>query len=97
MKLLQQKHLYAADFSDDVLMTGVLHPIIFEEIDDLIKRAALKTKGGSGPSEMDADGWRRINASNHCGKVNIDLRRAFADMIKKICVEEISVKEVYLY
>ena len=47
----------------DVLLTGVpqdVHPIMFACIDDeMIKKAAIKTKGGPGPSAMDADGWRK--------------------------------------
>ena len=66
-----------------------IHPIIFEEIDEeMVKQAALKTRGGSGPSGMDADGWRRIFVSNHYGASSIDLRRAFSEMIKKLCTEK---------
>ena len=49
---------------NDVLLTGVpqdVHPMMFTGIDEeMIRKAAIKTKGGSGPSAMDADGWRRI-------------------------------------
>ena len=35
--------------------------MMFTGIDEeMIRKAAIKTKGGSGPSAMDADGWRRI-------------------------------------
>jgi len=57
----------------------------------LIKKAALRTKGGSGPSGLDADGWRRILASNNYGTVNIDLRRSFARVIQKLCKEKLEV------
>ena len=33
-------------------------PELFEVIDDVLK-AAQRTKGGSGPSGLDADGWRK--------------------------------------
>jgi len=55
----------------------------------MVKQACLKTKGGSGPSGLDADGWRRILASNKFGTTNVDLRKAVANMIKKMCTEKI--------
>ena len=45
-----------------------MHSIVYEDIDeDLIKKAAIKTKGGCGPSGLDADNWRRILVSNQFG------------------------------
>ena len=52
----------------------------------MVKQAAIKTKGGSG---LDTDGWRRILASNSYGNTNVDFRRAFAEMIKKLCTTKI--------
>ena len=49
----------------------------------MVKEAALKTKGGSGPSRQDADGWRKILVSRSYRTINADLRRAFANVIKK--------------
>ena len=57
----------------------------------MVKEAALKTKGGSGPSGLDADGWRKILVSKSYGTINADLRRAFANVIKKICTERLPV------
>ena len=36
---------------------------------------------------MDADGWRRILASNSFGTANSDLREAFANVVKKLCTD----------
>ena len=36
-----------------------------------------------------ADGWRRILASNNFGTSGSDLRKVFADVIKKLCSEKI--------
>ena len=34
-----------------------VHPVVFEDIEkNMVKEAALKIKGGSGPSGLDADG-----------------------------------------
>ena len=38
---------------------------------------------------MDANGWRRILASNNFGTSGSDLRKVFADVIKKLCIEKI--------
>ena len=40
----------------------------------MVKEAALKTKGGSGPSGLDADGWGKILVSQSYGTINVDLR-----------------------
>jgi hypothetical protein len=37
---------------------------------------------------MDADGWRKILTSNHYGPTGADLRKAFAEVIKKMCTEK---------
>ena len=65
------------------------HLIKFESIDvEKIQKAAVKTQGGSGPSGMDADEWKRILTSKQFGKSSIDLCKAFAEVIKKICCIE---------
>ena len=63
-----------------------IHPIKFKSIDvENIQKAAVKTQGRSGPSGMDADGWKQILKSKQFGKSSIDLGKAFAEVIKKIC------------
>ena len=54
----------------------------------------MKTRGGSGPSGLDADGWRRILISQNFGKSNGDLRKAIARCIKKLCIERCNNQEV---
>ena len=42
-------------------MPQSIHKIKYECIDaEVIQNTALYTRGGSGPSKMDGDGWRRI-------------------------------------
>ena len=43
---------------------------------------------------MDADGWRRILCSNNFGNSNVDLRKAIANFIKKLCTESISTVSI---
>ena len=49
----------------------------------------MLTKGGSGPSGLDADGWRRILTSRAFWTATLDLRRTLAQLIKNLCVEEL--------
>ena len=52
-------------------------------------KAAQKTKGGSGPSGLDADGWRKPLTSRVYGDDGRDLRTAIANVTKKICTEDV--------
>ena len=54
----------------------------------------MKTRGGSGPSGLDADGWWRTLISQNFGKSNGDLRKAIARCIKKLCIERCNNQEV---
>ena len=86
LSLLKQKHSASSRLNGEVLLRGEkpsVHPVVFEDIDEnMVKEAALKTKGDSGPSGLDADGWRKILVSKSYGTINVDLRRAFANVIK---------------
>ena len=61
--MIKLKHHEGKEISDDVMLNGPLqriHSIAYESIDEnLVLKAATATKGGSGPSGLDADGWRR--------------------------------------
>ena len=91
-RMLRMKHPKEEPASADVLFPDepvVIHPIVFEKIDaELVRTAARKTQGGSGPSGMDADGWRRILVSNSFGKSSSDLCQSIAQLAKKLCTEE---------
>ena len=60
LTLLKQKHPKSAPTTEEVLLpnqTKSIHRIKYENINaDAVRKAALKTKGGSGPSLMNADG-----------------------------------------
>ena len=57
---LKIKHPEKNEANEQVLLPDIpplTHPIRFEEIDEeRVRRAAMRTRGGSGPSGMDADG-----------------------------------------
>ena len=51
----------------------------------VIMKASMLIKGGSGPSGLDANGWRRILTSRAFGTATLDLRKTCAQLIKKLC------------
>ena len=57
---LIQKHSDSKTASQDILLNGLLqniHPIKSQSIDEeMIRKIVIRTKGGSGPSGMDANG-----------------------------------------
>ena len=62
-----------------------IHPIKFDSIDtENVRKAALKTMGGAGPSGLDADGLKRIFTSNQFGDSTDDLCKTFTEVIKKL-------------
>ena len=93
--MLEQKHPEAKEAIDEVILTEPLqriHPIIYDVIDeDIVLKAVTVTKGGSGPSGLDGDGWRRILCSTAFGTTNTDLRKAIAEIIKKLCILDLSL------
>ena len=95
LSFLKQKRQASSELNEEVLLRGEkrsVHFVVFEDIDEsMVKEAALKTKGGSGPSGLDAGGWREILVSKTYGTINADLRRAFTNVIKKICTEKLPV------
>ena len=95
LSFLKQKHPASSEFSEEVLLRGEkpsVHPVVFEDIDEnMVKQAALKTKGGFAFSGLDGDGWRMMLAWNSYGTINADLRRAFANVTKKICTEKLPI------
>ena len=56
----------------------------------MVLKAAQLTKGDSRPSGMDADGWRKILTSKMYGDTGRDLRRPLANVVKKMCIENIT-------
>ena len=71
LNLLDEKHPQAEAKQDDMMLEGpeiFIGEFEYNNIDgDLIQKSALHTKGAAGPSNLDADGWRRILTSNMYG------------------------------
>ena len=86
LKKLKQKHPEANEPPQEVPLQGPIrpmYPIVYEDVDEsLILKAAMLTKGGSGPSGLDADGWRKISTSRSFGTASSELRKIFALFVK---------------
>ena len=61
---MKQKHPKSALSTEEVLLPDQpesIHQVKYENINaDAVRKAVLKTSGGSEPSGMDAAGWKRI-------------------------------------
>ena len=53
--------------------------------EEVIRKAAIRNKGGSGPLSLDANGWPRMLASSNFGTFRSGLHKAFANLVKN-CV-----------
>ena len=103
-KLLDEKHPKAEPLFNELLLDDAnvqeVHPVIFYQIDsELIKKVALKTKGAAGPSNLDADAWRRILVSKYFVKESSDLAKAIAEFAKSLCqtnLDDLKPLESYL-
>ena len=87
-----QKHPESKEATKDVLLPiKEAKPIVFESIDEslILKSAHATVPGGSGPSEMDADGWRKPLTSKVYGDCGVDLRTALANFTKRMCREDV--------
>ena len=92
-EVLLKKHPKASEASNDILIAEEvqnLHPVIYDSIASEMARDAIKkTRGSAGPSGLDTDGWRRILISGNFGTSGEDLRKAIADMTKRLCQDNI--------
>ena len=84
--------LLTSDDTDDTQF----YPVLFEHLDGvLLRQAALRTRGGAGPSALDAQGWRQICIS--FGTASDDLCNALALLAKRLCTEVVDFKNLQAY
>jgi len=92
LKLLHEKHPPAKEPGEIAMLPGEIqpvHPSVFDQINgDTIQKASSRTKGGAGPSGMNADDWSRILASNKYGQASSECREAIALFTRTICSEK---------
>ena len=93
LNLLLLKHPDPKDAHVSVMLVDVaerIHPVKFEVIDaEMIRKTVMKTRGGSGPSGLNGDGWKRILLSKNFGESSSDLCQTLAKVTKKLCTEEL--------
>ena len=60
-QLEKKKHPQRRDADPEIMLPDKaeeIHPTKFDSIDaENVRKAVLRTRGGAGPSELDADGW----------------------------------------
>ena len=72
-----------------------IHPIRYEDITaEKVRKAAINTKGCSGPSGLDAVDWRIMLASNCFGDSSSDLCRAIVSFTRKLCLEKLDASSL---
>ena len=93
LKTLHDKHPQGKDIDDNIMLQGPIkpiHPIVYNAIDETtIIKAVKMTKGGAGPSGMDAMSWRKPLLSKVYGDSGRDLRSSFSKVIQKICAIDV--------
>ena len=74
---------------------GEVHESAYNEITgEMIREAALRTKGAGGPSNVDANGFQRILASKSFKKSASNLCDALATLTRRLCTEYIDALTV---
>ena len=90
-ELLKEKHPEAQPLFKELQMNGMktsVDPIIYEEITpELIQSLAIKTNGTAGPSQLNAEEWRKMIGSKIFGMEGIELCKAISTLAKILCTE----------
>ena len=91
MKQLQDKHPKAQPAALGSLLFGpveAVHESVYSEVTgEMIREAALRTKGAGGPSGVDANGFKRLLACKSFKKSSANLCDAVAAMTRRLCTE----------
>ena len=91
MAQLRENHPSPQEARLGSLLFGTVHDVpdsIYQHINgEMVRDAALRTKGSGGPSGVDANGFRRILASKSFKKSGTDLCVAIAAMARRLCTE----------
>ena len=68
---------------------------IFQQItEEMVREAALKTKGSGGPSGVDSNGFRRMMACKFFKKSGANLCSAIATMERRLCNEYVDPRSI---
>ena len=70
---------------------------MFEGKEEEIEKAARKTQGSGGPSQLDANQWKRMLCSGHFKNESKDLREQVAIFARKIATETVDPRTLEGY
>ena len=101
LAILRQKHPKSTEPDPYVLLADErpqqIHPVFFDQINvETIRNAALRTNGGSGPSNLDSEGWRRMLLSNSFGDSSESLCQSISRVARKMCTERSDSIDAFL-
>ena len=98
---LREKHPKPAKVQPHTLLMGPIDevsPALFDQIDEeMIFKAAMHTKGAGGPSNFDADQYRRILCSKNFHTVGKELREQIAIMARTLCTKNLDPRCLEAY
>ena len=93
MEQLKEKHPEPQGVQLGSLLFGPIKDVpdtLYYEINgDMVRDAALITKGSGGPSGVDANGFRRILICKSFKRSGTELCEAIASMTKRLCTEHV--------
>ena len=73
--------------TQEALLSGEIeapHPVTFRSINqEMVRKAAMETKGAPVPSSMDANTWRMLLTSKRNSMAALDLCKVVAELAKK--------------
>ena len=85
---LKEKHPAGTRATQEVLLSGEIeapHPVTFRSINqEMVRKAAMDTKGAPGPSDMDANTWGMLLTSKRNSMAAADLCKAVAELAQKM-------------
>ena len=91
MEQLKEKHPEPQGVQLGSLLFGPIKDVpdtLYYEINgNMVRDAALRTKGSGGPSGVDANGFRRILTCKSFKRSGTELCEAIASMTKRLCTE----------
>ena len=98
MQQLREKHPEAQPANSRVLLRGPVQDIpesIYLTINgEMIRDAALRTKGSGGPSGVDANGFKRILACKSFKHSSVALCDALATLARNLCTEYVDPSSI---
>ena len=99
IRQLREKHPDAQEAQLGSLLFGPIKDVpttLFLEIDgEMVREAALRTKGSRGPCGVYGDGFRRILSCKAFKKSAKDLCDALALLARRLCTEYVHLSNIY--